>query len=174
VIWLLRHCEATGQAPDAPLTDRGARQAQTIVPVLAGLGVARIVSSPYLRATASAAPFAAEAGLAITEDPCLAEWRLTSGPAENWRDLLAASFADPALAHPGGETAATALARALRALHAHEGTPTLFVTHGGIATLILSRFGGVPGLETLEALGSPGLFALEGATHQRLALPGVA
>lgn len=170
MIWLLRHCEATGQDPDDPLTDKGMRQAETIVPTLAKLGVSRVVTSPYMRARASVAPFA-KTGVPLEEDSHLAEWRLSHTPHDDWQEILKASFADPAFALDGGETTATAMTRSLQSIHAHSADGSLFVTHGGLMTLILSRFGRDLSLDALLDLGTPDLFALDGSTCQRIELP---
>jgi 2,3-bisphosphoglycerate-dependent phosphoglycerate mutase len=50
VLYLVRHCQSSGQAPDAPLTALGRQQAEQLAAWLRPLGVARIVSSTYLRA----------------------------------------------------------------------------------------------------------------------------
>ncbi len=173
IFWLLRHCETTGQEPDAPLTEAGERAAKALVPTLAALGVEKIVSSPYTRACATVAPLAAT-GLPLETDDRLAEWRLSGTQSEAWPEMLTACFADPALSHPGGETAATALTRALQSIHAHaDKAPTLFVSHGALLTLILSRFGLSASLDTLKSLGTPGLFRVEGSTATSLPLDGL-
>ncbi|WP_420544295.1 histidine phosphatase family protein [Symbiobacterium thermophilum] len=38
---MIRHCEASGQAADAPLTERGRAQAAELAERLAGLGIRR-------------------------------------------------------------------------------------------------------------------------------------
>src|SRR4051812_46465684 len=47
---LVRHCQSSGQAPDAPLTPLGQQQADQLADLLQARGIARIVSSPYTRA----------------------------------------------------------------------------------------------------------------------------
>src|SRR3954453_2868357 len=43
-IYLVRHCQSTGQAPDAPLTDLGRQQARRLADALDELGIERIIS----------------------------------------------------------------------------------------------------------------------------------
>jgi broad specificity phosphatase PhoE len=46
---LVRHCESSGQEPEAPLTSRGSDQARDLAAVLRGQLIGRVVSSPYRR-----------------------------------------------------------------------------------------------------------------------------
>ncbi len=57
-VYLVRHCQTSGQEPDAPLTEQGHRQAVLLAQTLADEPLERIVSSPYLRAYQTALPLA--------------------------------------------------------------------------------------------------------------------
>jgi 2,3-bisphosphoglycerate-dependent phosphoglycerate mutase len=46
-LFLIRHCSALGQEPEAPLSSEGEQQAQELARFLAEYGITRIVSSPY-------------------------------------------------------------------------------------------------------------------------------
>src|SRR5688572_30586312 len=46
LLYLVRHCQSSGQAPDAPLTPLGRQQAERLATTLRSHGIARIVSSP--------------------------------------------------------------------------------------------------------------------------------
>lgn len=76
---LVRHAEAgrrqSWDGPDEarPLTPRGAAQAEALVALLAGFGVARVLSSPYARCVQTVEPLAAARHLAVEETPALAE-----------------------------------------------------------------------------------------------------
>jgi phosphohistidine phosphatase SixA len=50
VLYLVRHCQATGQEPDAPLTQLGQQQALVLADWLGEAQIERIVSSPFVRA----------------------------------------------------------------------------------------------------------------------------
>ena len=71
MITLLRHCDKTGEMAEAPISAKGFAQAQNLVPVLAKLGIQRILSSPFLRARQSVAPFAKAAGLTVETSEAL-------------------------------------------------------------------------------------------------------
>lgn len=76
----MRHVKAGdrarwGDRPDIerPISAGGARQAEALARRLAGEGVARLVSSPYVRCRQSLEPLAEQVGLAIETDERLAE-----------------------------------------------------------------------------------------------------
>jgi 2,3-bisphosphoglycerate-dependent phosphoglycerate mutase len=48
-VLLVRHCESTGPAPDAPLTVAGREQARRLVEWLRPFDVDHVVSSPFAR-----------------------------------------------------------------------------------------------------------------------------
>ena len=72
-VLFLRHCESAGWALDSPLTKRGYEQATRLVDVLRDMSVDYIVSSPFLRAQESIAPFAESLGLEVHTDGRLSE-----------------------------------------------------------------------------------------------------
>jgi 2,3-bisphosphoglycerate-dependent phosphoglycerate mutase len=160
-LYLVRHCQSGGQAPDAPLTALGHKQAERLADTLAGLGIARIVSSTFLRAQQSVEPLARRLGLPIDPDARLIERNLSPEPLEDWRASLRAAWADLDLVLPGGESSRAATARGLAALHAilaEDRLPAVVVTHGNLLSLLLHAFDGRPGYETWENLSNPDLF----------------
>jgi len=78
-IHLIRHAEAGSRrawaAPDElrPLTPAGAARAERIAEELAGDGIARVLSSPYVRCVQSVEPLAARLGLEVELSGVLAE-----------------------------------------------------------------------------------------------------
>jgi hypothetical protein len=70
---LIRHCEATGQYPDAPLTAAGTKDAEALCARLRDLSLDAVYSSPYKRAHASVRPFAVLAGLPVRLDDRIRE-----------------------------------------------------------------------------------------------------
>lgn len=165
-LYLIRHCRAAGQEPEAPLTGDGADQALRLRDRLARLPIARIVSSPFRRARDSAAPLAERLGLAVRIDHRLAERVLAAEPAEDWRDRLRHSFADPGLAWPGGESGAAATARGRAALaDAMDGAPgpVAIVSHGNLLALLLHSLDGRDGFAAWAALSNPDVFHIDPA-----------
>lgn len=170
-IYLIRHCQATGQAPEAPLTEAGRAQALRLRDHLAALPIARVVSSPFLRARDSAAPLATRLGLTVAIDARLSERVLGADPAADWRNRLRLSFADPGLSWPGGESGRDATARGRAAVDAAtegvEGAVAI-VTHGNLLALILQSFDGRSGFDAWAKLTNPDIFRIDrGGTAQR-------
>ncbi|MFD2176107.1 histidine phosphatase family protein [Veronia pacifica] len=82
-IFLLRHAESISSqngsfASDAgePLTEKGYKDAERIVPLLSELDLDKVLCSPYLRARDTVAPFVRESGVDLTILPSLAEGQL--------------------------------------------------------------------------------------------------
>jgi 2,3-bisphosphoglycerate-dependent phosphoglycerate mutase len=160
---LVRHCESSGPAPDAPLTGRGHEQARTLATQLAPLAPDHIVSSPFERARQSVAPLAAALELAVAIEPRLAERRLGVDPFGDWRQGLRASFADLDRSYPDGESARTAQQRGRAAVEevlrgAHR-LPVL-ATHGNLLSLLLASIDGRFGYGDWEQLANPDVFVL--------------
>lgn len=166
---LVRHARATGQEPGAALTPEGEAGAAALVPALRGLGVTRIVSSPWRRAADTTAPLAAALGLPVTPDERLTERVLSPGPRADWPERLRDSFADDTLALPGGESGAAARGRGQAALDAHRDPAgvTVVVTHGNLLALLLGlEFG------AWAALRNPDVWVCHpGSAPTRLDLP---
>lgn len=148
-LFLVRHCAATGQAPDAPLTPSGELQAQALAQCLLGERIERIVSSPFVRAVHSVQPLADRLGLSVETDARLSERVLSGHAREDWRERLSESFVDFDLCLPGGESSRVAMTRGVSVLHEVLDRPqrTVIMTHGNLLTLLLHYFDGTAGFE---------------------------
>ncbi len=144
---LLRH----GQTPmsvqrryagrsDAPLTDVGVQQAAAAAKRLASAGLGVIVTSPLLRAAATAQEVAAVTGAAVVTDDRFREtdfgaWEgLTFAEVrERWPSEVTTWLADPDAAPPGGESFTDVSTRVTAALHRvladRDGQRVLIVSH---------------------------------------------
>lgn len=95
---LVRHADAgrrsdfAGADIDRPLVDRGVRQAQRLVPVLAGFGPTRVLSAPALRCVQTVQPLARAAGLVVQEAPMFGEDEFAADP-QSAADRLMAELA---------------------------------------------------------------------------------
>lgn len=164
ILYLVRHCRATGQEPDAPLTPEAHTEAERLAAALAPHAIDRIISSPFRRARDSIAPFAAQRGLSIETDARLVEQVLSPTPVPDWQDTLRAGFADPDLALPGGESARVAQARGIAVVQevlARPGRGAVLVTHGALLTLLLRHFDPRVGYAEWARLSNPDLFRVE-------------
>jgi 2,3-bisphosphoglycerate-dependent phosphoglycerate mutase len=164
-IYLIRHCQAVGQEPSAPLTEAGRVQAETLAERWTDMSVTRIVSSPYERARQSVIPLATQLGLPVEEDERLVERRLATDTLADWRNHLRRSFDDPDYCLPGGESGRGAASRGLDCLsevRANQNVSSIVVTHGNLLTLILNHFDPAFGFDAWQGLTNPDVYLLEG------------
>jgi 2,3-bisphosphoglycerate-dependent phosphoglycerate mutase len=164
VLYLVRHCQATGQEPDAPLTEIGRQQAIALADRFGEVPIERIISSPFVRALQSIKPLSTRLGLEVERDERLIERALSSVPLDNWRELLAETFADLDLSFEGGESSRTAMMRGVEvARQAVEKStkPTVLVTHGNLMTLILRHFDDQIGFDVWDSLQNPDVFCVK-------------
>ncbi|MDP8925085.1 MAG: histidine phosphatase family protein [Chloroflexota bacterium] len=161
-VYLVRHCQAAGQEPDAPLTPAGEARARDLAEFLGERGIRRIVSSPFARGRASVAPLAERLGLAVEIDDRLAERVLCGAPLVDWRERLRASFDDVDLCLDGGESSRVAMARGAAALRdALDGArPVVVVTHGNLLALLLRHLDDRSGFTAWERLTNPDVFSI--------------
>ena len=168
---LIRHCQSSGQDPDASLTDTGRHQAEALARFLSDYPIDMIVSSSYSRAQQSIEPFAATVGLPVHLDNRLIERTLSGSPIDNWREVVRDSFGDLELRIPGGESAHEVLDRGWAAItELLDGGHQLpiAVTHGNLLSLILNSLDPNFGYAGWESLSNPDVFALKEADDGRL------
>ena len=178
---LVRHCEAAGQEPDAPLTDAGHRQAGQLATFLSALPVDAIVASGYLRARQTAEAVADLLHLGIEVDHRLNERILSPFPIDNWQQVLRDSFSDPELSATGGESANEVLTRAWSALNERLRGPRelpVVVTHGNLLALVLHSIDSGFGYASWENLSNPDVYRVDGGgdgvmSFQRLWNPSI-
>ena len=158
---LVRHCDAAGQEPNAPLTEAGRRQALQLAELLSAFPVDAIVTSAYRRARETAEPLAKRLHLGIETDHRLNERVLSPHPIDHWREVVRDSFADPDLRAPGGESADDVLSRAWPALNElRSGSRNLpvVVTHGNLMALVLHSIDSSFGFAGWESLSNPDVY----------------
>lgn len=155
---LVRHGEASGNrelrylgTTDAPLTERGRRQAEQVARALSVYAPAVVYTSPLVRAAETAAAIGADAGVAVRID---AELRETAYG--EWEGLTRAQVmakaatllrrweADAAMEPPGGgeslcETQRRVAACADKLAAHHAGTSLALVSHVGPVKALVSQ-----------------------------------
>jgi 2,3-bisphosphoglycerate-dependent phosphoglycerate mutase len=160
----VRHCESSGQAPDAPLTVKGFADARDLAQRLASLGIDAIYSSPYARAVQTIEPFAATRNLPIFIEPRVRERLLSAQPLDDWLDHIRLSFEDFDHRAPGGETMREAQARGLAALQriCDDGaTNAAVVSHGNLLCSLLNRLDRRFGFDAWRAMPNPALYRVQ-------------
>lgn len=170
IIYLVRHCQTTGQEADAPLTERGFEQAKRLAAWFADKSIARIVSSPYVRAMQSAAPFAQQSGLPLETDERLREWNSGVEQFPDWQERIMASYNELDHCWPGSELGRTGMTRvvaAVRDVLTEDRLPAMVVLHGGLLTLLRKHFDDAVGFEEWQRLTNPDVFLLRYEGEQR-------
>lgn len=164
IIYLVRHCQATGQAADAPLSSEGIEQAEALAEFLSEAEIGRIVSSPFVRALKSIDPLSMRSNIEIRLDERLIEAALSTIDYSDWDRKLRDTFSDFELSFEGGESSRAATTRALAALDdallPDTDHPIAVVTHGRLLTLILRHFDSKYGFEEWQNLTTPDVFRL--------------
>jgi 2,3-bisphosphoglycerate-dependent phosphoglycerate mutase len=161
---LIRHCEATAQHADAPLTATGTKAAEALGARLRYLSPDAIYSSPYERACATVRPFAVLVGLPMTLDDRLRERVLSDHDLEDWLDHLRRSFADSNYRAPGGESLNQAQSRAVAALADIAITGhrlPVVVSHGNLIASVLHSMDASFGFAQWQQMRNPDLFEVE-------------
>jgi len=160
-IYLVRHCSAEGQAPEASLTEKGREQAKLLADFFEGIEIEQIISSPFLRARQSIEPLAARRGLSVKTDSRLVERVLAEGDLSDWMERLEESFANMDLCLPGGESSRTAMERAAAVANKIIGSTnfvSVIVTHGCLMTLLLKHFDDRFGFVQWQQLSNPDVY----------------
>lgn len=167
-VYLVRHCEAEGQRPDAPLTGEGVRQSEKLAEFLSDAGISRIISSPFMRARDSVLPLSKRLGVEIEEDARLSERVLCAAPTLDWKERLRETFSDPDLRFEGGESSREATKRGVAVVEeaSTDGVlPAVVVTHGNLMALILRHFDDRFGFEEWKTLSNPDVFRITTSTE---------
>ena len=166
-LYLVRHCKAAGQQPEAALTGEGHLHAKQLAEQLAAPPIERIISSPFTRARQSIAPLAERLGLPIATDARLAERVLAADDLPNWPAVLKASFDDMDRCLAGGESSRATMQRASQVVSEAMVQPvgtTLLVTHGNLMTLMLKHFDDRIGFAEWQQLTNPDVYRIAPAT----------
>ncbi|WP_261381303.1 histidine phosphatase family protein [Paenibacillus cremeus] len=163
-IYLVRHCKAEGQEPDALLTVEGRRQAEELAEFLKHTAAVEVVvSSPFVRAVETIRPFCEQRACKLQVDARLEERVLSTESMPDWMDRLKRTYDDLHLAFPGGESSYEAMRRGIEVLQellARPESECLVVTHGALLTLLLKHYDPRVGFAEWKGLTNPNVFQL--------------
>lgn len=171
-LYLVRHAQARPlpeeTEPEWALSETGRTQAEALVPVLSGLGIQRVYTSPFRRSRDTLRPFAAAAGLKLVEHEGLRERCLTSGWIGDFREIWQRSWADLGYTLDGGESSLVCRTRMVAAVQEiaerHPGEIIALGSHGYSIGLFLTTLAPTFGIEEASAMRTPDIFkvVLEG------------
>ncbi|WP_075619350.1 histidine phosphatase family protein [Paenisporosarcina indica] len=156
-LYIVRHCSATGQSPEAELTESGRQQAQELASFFKTIKISHIISSPFTRAQHSILPTAQQKDLSLFVDKRLSERILSTSDLPNWLDLLEETFEDFDLTLSGGESSREATTRAIEVVDAASNN-SILVTHGNLMGLILKHFDSSIGFQEWKSLVNPDIY----------------
>ncbi|WP_214700807.1 MULTISPECIES: histidine phosphatase family protein [unclassified Exiguobacterium] len=166
-LYLIRHCSAAGQEPDAPLTEAGHAQALLLRDFFRDISIDRIISSDYIRAVASVTSLADAHQLQIEREPLLRERILSHEPLEDWLTPLRQSFIDPTFKLLDAESSQEATNRILQVVERAQSqhAATLLVTHGNLLALLLQHLDPRYDFETWRTMRNPDVYRLDFDGH---------
>lgn len=168
-IYIVRHCEAEGQSPDAELTEQGVKQALDLLDLFSKVKVDRIISSPYHRAIQSIEPLATQLNIEIEIEEDLTERVLSTKVISDWKDKLRKTFEDVELKFEGGESSQEAKQRIVDVVDNGFNDVfenTIIVTHGNLMSLLLNHYNHLFGFDDWQDLTNPDIYILRDTGNQ--------
>lgn len=162
-VYIVRHCKASGQESDAPLTEVGVQQAEELSEWFSDKGIDLILSSPFERAYRTISPLAGKLGLDIVQEDRLIERVLSGTNQEDWREKLRRTYEDLDLCYEGGESSNAAISRAVSVVREaldSGGNNIVIVSHGNLISLLLKYFDNRIGFNEWEVMSNPDVFLL--------------
>lgn len=162
-IFLIRHCQAEGQSPDARLTTLGQEQSLQLANCFNDIPIDYIVSSPYERAYRTIEPLAFKKSLSIHTDINLQERVLSQDNLPDWLEKLKLTFDDLDLCYAGGESSRQAMDRGIAVLDKAIRTDAkqiAVVSHGNLISLLLKYYNDQIQFEHWQALSNPDVYQL--------------
>lgn len=161
-IYVIRHCEADRQSPEAQLTDRGLEQALNLSEFFSSIEIDRIISSPYKRAIDSIHPLTKILNIDVEIDRRLTERILSTENLSYWFEKLKSTFDDIELKFEGGESSREAMRRIVEVVEEafSRNNNTVIVTHGNLMSLLLMYLNKDFGFDDWKSLSNPDVFLL--------------
>ncbi|MFY3790409.1 histidine phosphatase family protein [Ureibacillus sp. MALMAid1270] len=162
-IYIIRHCSAEGQPPEARLTEEGEKQAVELTNFFANVQIDRIISSPFKRAVDTIHPLATKLGIEIEQDSRLAERVLSTENMQDWLEKLKSTFDNLDVKFEGGESSREAMTRIVELVEevqTSEIQNTVLVSHGNLLSLLLKYFNNDFGFESWKSLSNPDVYLL--------------
>ncbi len=163
-IYLIRHCEAEGQPPEAALTERGEFQAQVLAEFLSDVRIDRILSSPFKRAVDTIHPLATKLAIEVEVEDRLSERVLSTVNLPDWFEKLKLTFDELDLKFEGGESSQEAMNRiadVVEEVFSGDAQNTIIVSHGNLLSLLIKHFQPNFGFEEWGKLSNPDVYLLK-------------
>lgn len=141
MIYLLRHCKATGQEYNAKLTSEGKESSIKLIPILSKLNINEIHCSPMTRAIDTVIPFAEKNKIHINTTEVLQERILSFDVIPDWKSHLEKTFLDFDYKLEMAESSNDALKRIFTFVKSLENDKNhLIVSHGNLLSLLINKY----------------------------------
>ncbi|WP_280771601.1 histidine phosphatase family protein [Salipaludibacillus daqingensis] len=163
-IYVIRHCEAEGQPPEAALTEKGFKQAIELATFFNNVKIERIISSPYKRAIQTIQPLAKQLNVEIEINSQLKERVLSADHLPDWFEKLRTTFEDFDLKFKGGESSQEAVIRIMEVIENvfnSDFESTTIVTHGNLMSLLLNNYNQEFGFDEWSKLSNPDVYLIK-------------
>ncbi len=162
-LYLVRHAQSLPLAEqpesDWRLSPAGEAQARGLVPILAGLGVQRVYSSPYRRCRETLAPFSVALGAELMLHEGLRERRIATQWMADFREVWRRSWEDFSFAPDGGESSWTCRERIAAAVgeiaRRHPNETIALGSHGNAIGLFMHYVDPASGVKEASQLRTP-------------------
>lgn len=162
-LYLVRHAQSLPLPEQAEsdwrLSPAGEAQARGLVPILAGLGVRRVYSSPYRRCRDTLAPFSAALGAELMLHEGLRERRIATQWMADFREVWRRSWGNFSFVLDGGESSWTCRERIAAAVEEiarrHPDETIALGSHGNAIGLFMHYVEASFGLPQASALRTP-------------------
>ena len=168
-LYVIRHCEAEGQAPDACLTMAGKEESEQLANFLEQYQIELVISSPFTRALHTIEPFVRKNNIPLKIDHRLSERLLSSEDLPDWLDNLKETYVNKDLKFTGGESSNEATKRineVVEELKQSAHMSVVIVTHGNLMSLLLNHFQPHFGFDEWKQLSNPDVFKIEFSNEQ--------
>ncbi len=162
MIYLLRHCKATGQEYNAKLTSEGKESSIKLIPILSKLNIHEIHCSPMTRAIDTVSPFAEKNNIHINTTEVLQERILSLDAIPDWKSHLEKTFLDFDYKLENAESSNEALKRIFTFVKSLDNDKNhLIVSHGNLLTLLINKYDKNFGFIESLKIRNPDLFKLD-------------
>ncbi|MBK3494692.1 histidine phosphatase family protein [Viridibacillus sp. YIM B01967] len=165
-VYLVRHAHSV-YTPDEltrPLSEKGLRDAESILTTLKSEKIDDFISSPYRRAIQTIEPLAKYYQTEIKLNKAFQERTLAQGKVKDFNAAITKVWQEPDFAFDGGESNLNAQARGIKGfmsiLQTYEDRNIVIGTHGNIMVLIMNYFNAEYGFEFWRKLQMPDIYKM--------------
>ncbi|EEL51290.1 Phosphoglycerate mutase [Bacillus cereus Rock3-44] len=165
-IYFVRHAHSTytPEERERPLSEKGWKDAQTVINLLKEEQIDVVLSSPYKRAIQTVQGVAQHFDLSIQIEEDLRERLLSKEPVIDFEKAMMKVWGNPNFSFEGGESNDLAQKRGIQCIQhiltQYKGENIVIGTHGNIMVLIMNYFDAQYGFDFWKELEMPDVYKL--------------